>query len=185
MSFHLSASFCFSGSIYLCFCYSVLVFFFSSRVSLSLYSLCTSQPIHYLAGAHRAPIAVQHPDLPAVLDLVVMDTVTGAVVPVGAPAVIASLQVEAHCVVGTGVPPCLAFINICREYKKDDIIHMLRAGIFFFLVQDQKCCFNSRMIRQKEFFPVNVDALIQYVSELLCFYLIQDNTALASACENC
>lgn len=54
-----------------------------------------------------------------------MDTVTGAVVPVGAPAVIASLQVEAHRVVGTGVPPRLAFINVCRECKKDDIIHML------------------------------------------------------------
>lgn len=62
------------------------------------------------------------------LDLVVMDTVSGAVVPVGAPAVIASLQVEAHCVIGTGVPPRLAFINICREHKTDDIIHMLGAG---------------------------------------------------------
>lgn len=93
-----------------------------------------SQPVHYLAGAHRAPITVQHPDLPAVLDLVVMDTVAGAVVPVGAPTVIASFQVEAHCVVGTGVPSCLAFINICREYKKHDIIHMLCAdNSFFFL----------------------------------------------------
>lgn len=62
------------------------------------------------------------------LDLVVMDTVAGAVVPVGAPAVIASLQVEAHCVVGTGVPPRLAFINICEEHRKDDIMHMLGAG---------------------------------------------------------
>ena len=62
------------------------------------------------------------------LDLVVMDTVAGAVMPVGAPAVITSVQVEAHRVVGTGVPPRLAFINICREHKQDDIIHMLRAG---------------------------------------------------------
>lgn len=69
-----------------------------------------------LAGAHRAPIAVQHPDLPTVLDLVVMDTVTGAVVAVGAPTVIASLQVEADCVVGTGVPSCLAFINIYTRF---------------------------------------------------------------------
>lgn len=62
------------------------------------------------------------------LDLVVMNTISGAVVPVGTPAVIASLQVEAHCVIGTGVPPRLAFINICGSTKKDDIIHMLSAG---------------------------------------------------------
>lgn len=87
--------------------------------SLSLSSLCSpSCPLYYLAGAHRAPVAVQHPDLPAVLDLVVMDTVTGAVMPVGAPTVVPSLQVEAHCVVGAGVPPCLAFINIYREHKE-------------------------------------------------------------------
>lgn len=92
-------------------------------------SLCPSPSVSYLAGAHRAPIAVQHPDLPTVLDLVVMDTVACAVVTVGAPAVVASVQVEAHCVVGTGVPPRLAFINICGERKKDDIIHMLSAGL--------------------------------------------------------
>lgn len=82
--------------------------------------MCSSS---HLAGAHRAPVAVQHPDLPAVLDLVVMDTVTGAVVPVGAAAVVASLQVEAHCVVGTGVPPRLAFINICREQRGEEWHH--------------------------------------------------------------
>lgn len=71
--------------------------------------------VSYLAGAHRAPITVQHPDLPTVLDLVVMDTVAGAVVSVGTAAVVASLQVEAHRVVGAGVPPRLAFINICSE----------------------------------------------------------------------
>lgn len=101
---------------------------FLCRLSLSLFSLCPPPSVSYLAGAHRAPITVQHPDLPTVLDLVVVDTVAGAVVPVGAPAVIASLQVEAHCVVGTGVPPRLAFINICGEHKKDDIIHMLSGG---------------------------------------------------------
>lgn len=119
----------FTSALLLC---SWFVCFFA--FPLSFPSLCMSQPVHYLAGAHRAPIAVQHPDLPAVLDLVVMDTVAGAVVPVGAPTVIASFQVEAHCVVGTGVPSCLAFINICREYKKHDIIHMLCAdNSFFFL----------------------------------------------------
>lgn len=45
-------------------------------------------------------------------DFVVMNTVSGAVPPVGAPAVIAPFQVEAHRVIGTGVPPCLAFIDI-------------------------------------------------------------------------
>lgn len=124
----------FTSALLLCSWFVSLFLCFSSQLSLSLYSLRMSQPVHYLAGAHRAPIAVQHPDLPAVLDLVVMDTVAGAVVPVGAPTVIASFQVEAHCVVGTGVPSCLAFINICREYKKHDIIHMLCAdNSFFFL----------------------------------------------------
>lgn len=51
-------------------------------------------------------------------DFVVMNTVSGAVPPVGAPAVIAPFQVEAHRVVGTGVPPCLAFIDICREPER-------------------------------------------------------------------
>lgn len=103
----------FSKSIYLVIFYlSICVYqVFSSRT-------CPYPCVSHLAGAHRAPITVQHPDLPTVLDLVVMDTVAGAVVPVGAPAVIASFQVEAHCVVGTGVPPRLAFINICREHKK-------------------------------------------------------------------
>ncbi len=92
------------------------------------------------------------------LDLVVMDTVTGAVVPVGAPAVIASLQVEAHCVVGTGVPPRLAFINICGEHKTDDIIHMLSAGNtvyawlvemrnFFFYYKPCNVSFSNMVIR--------------------------------------
>lgn len=66
----------------------------------------------HLAGAHGAPVGVQHPDLPAVLDLVVVDTVAGAVVSVRAAAVVASLQVEAHRVVGAGVPPRLALIDI-------------------------------------------------------------------------
>lgn len=85
-------------------------------VFLSL-ALSPSATVSYLAGAHRAPITVQHPDLPAVLDLVVVDTVSSAVVPVGTSAVIASLQVETHRVVGTGVPPRLAFINICGITK--------------------------------------------------------------------
>lgn len=91
---------------------------------LSRFFILFSSSLHstYLAGAHRAPIVVQHPDLPTVLDLVVMDTVAGAVMPVGAPTVISSLQVEAHRVVGTGVPPCLAFIYICREHNNSSSI---------------------------------------------------------------
>lgn len=119
-----SLSVCLIPSVY-------LSFDFSLCLSVCLSSLCLSVHLplfSHLTGAHRAPITVQHPDLPTVLDLAVMDTVPSAVVPVGAPAVIASVQVEAHCVVGTGVPPRLAFINICREHKKDDIIHMLSAG---------------------------------------------------------
>lgn len=119
-----SLSVCLIPSVYLSF-----DFFLCLSVCLSSLCLSVHLPLFsHLTGAHRAPITVQHPDLPTVLDLAVMDTVPSAVVPVGAPAVIASVQVEAHCVVGTGVPPRLAFINICREHKKDDIIHMLSAG---------------------------------------------------------
>lgn len=70
--------------------------------------------VSHLTGADRAAIAVQHPDLPAVLDLAVVDAVPGAVVPVGTAAVVASVQVKAHRVVGAGVPPSLAFVNIWR-----------------------------------------------------------------------
>lgn len=74
--------------------------------------------ISHLTGADRAAITVQDPDLPAVLDLAVVDAVPGAVVSVGTAAVVASVQVEAHRVVGAGVPPRLAFVNICRGPKK-------------------------------------------------------------------
>lgn len=121
----LSASLSFFFSTHLCLVSShpsksALAFSLSRSLSPLPFSLspCPSPTVSYLTGAHGAPITVQHPDLPTVLDLVVMDTVTGAVVAVGAPAVVASLQVEAHRVVGTGVPPRLAFINICREHKK-------------------------------------------------------------------
>lgn len=70
--------------------------------------------VSHLTGADRAAITVQDPDLPAVLDLAVVDAVPGAVVSVGTAAVVASVQVEAHRVVGAGVPPRLAFVNICR-----------------------------------------------------------------------
>lgn len=49
------------------------------------------------------------------LDLAVVDAVPGAVVSVGTAAVVASVQVKAHRVVGTGVPSCLAFVNIYRR----------------------------------------------------------------------
>lgn len=89
--------------------------------------------VSHLTGADRAAIAVQDPDLPAVLDLAVVDAVPGAVVSVGTAAVVASVQVEAHRVVGAGVPPRLAFVNICRgppqkkksKKQKKDITHML------------------------------------------------------------
>ena len=80
--------------------------------------LYPSTSLSHLTGADGAPIVVQHPDLPVVFDFVVKDTVSSAVPPVGAPAVIAPLQVEAHCVIGTGVPPHLAFVDICREQER-------------------------------------------------------------------
>lgn len=53
------------------------------------------------------------------LDLAIVDAVPGAVVSVGTAAVVASVQVEAHRVVGAGVPPRLAFVNICRRTQKN------------------------------------------------------------------
>lgn len=91
----------------------------AEQVGVGVVAVANHPAAHHLAGlagAHGAPIAVQHPDLPTVLDLVVMDTVTGAVVAVRAPAVVASVQVEAHGVVGTGVPPRFAFINIYARF---------------------------------------------------------------------
>lgn len=72
-------------------------------------------PAHHLTrltGTDGAPIVVQHPDLPIVLDLIVMDTVAGTVVSVGAATVVASLQVETHGVVATGVPARFAFVHV-------------------------------------------------------------------------
>lgn len=72
-------------------------------------------PTHHLAsltGADGAPIIVEDPDLPIVFDLVVVDTVPGAVVSVRAAAVVAPLQVETHRVIRTGVPARLTFINV-------------------------------------------------------------------------
>lgn len=100
MNFHKSADIpCFSSSL------------LSSRVR-------PPASVSHLTGADRAAIAVQHPDLPAVLDLAVVDAVPGAVVSVGTAAVVASVQVKAHRVVGAGVPPRLAFVNICRGPEK-------------------------------------------------------------------
>lgn len=53
-----------------------------------------------LARTNRASVIVQHPDLSIVLDLVVMDTVSGAVVSVGTAAVVSAVEVKAHRVVG-------------------------------------------------------------------------------------
>lgn len=79
----------------------------------SLAPVFTPPPLFpHLTGADRAAVAVQHPDLPAVLDLAVVDAVAGAVVSVGTAAVVASVQVEADGVVGAGVHPRLAFVNI-------------------------------------------------------------------------
>ena len=48
-----------------------------------------------------------------------MDTVTGTVVSMGTATVVAPLQVETHSVIGAGVPPSLAFVNICWERHRE------------------------------------------------------------------
>lgn len=65
-----------------------------------------------LTRAHGAAVALQHPDLPAVLHPPVVDAVPGAVLAMRAPAVIATIQVEANGVVGTAVPPGPTLVNI-------------------------------------------------------------------------
>lgn len=70
-----------------------------------------------LAGAHRAPVVLQHPDLAVVFDLPIVHTVPGAVLPVGTPAIISTIQVEANGVVGTAVPPRSTLVNIYGQQK--------------------------------------------------------------------
>lgn len=87
----------------------------AEQVCTGVVTVAHHPPAHHLAGlagADGAPIGVQHPDLPAVLHPVAVDTVSGAVASVGTPAVIASLQVEAHRVVGTRAAARLALVDI-------------------------------------------------------------------------
>lgn len=65
-----------------------------------------------LTGADRAPVVIQHPNLPVVFHLPVMGAVTRAVPTVRTAAVITSVNVKAHGVISTAVPPHLTFINV-------------------------------------------------------------------------
>lgn len=71
-----------------------------------------------LAGAHRAPVVFQHPDLAIVFDFSIVHTIPCAVLPVGTPAVIATVQVEANGVIGTAVSSSSTFVNIYRQQKR-------------------------------------------------------------------
>ena len=98
----------------------------SSGLSLYILPLFSPPPWHsvlmlaYLAGADRAPIVLQDPNLPIVFDLAFIDTVSCAVLPMWTPTVIATIQVKTNGVIGTAVPPCGAFINVCRKRSQDD-----------------------------------------------------------------
>lgn len=70
-----------------------------------------------LAGAHGAPVVLQHPDLPAVLDFSIVHTVPRAVLSVGTATIISTVQVEADGVVGAAVPPGPTLINIFTGFS--------------------------------------------------------------------
>lgn len=70
-----------------------------------------------LAGAHRAPVVFQHPDLAIVFDFSIVHTIPCAVLPVGTPAVIATVQVEANGVIGTAVSSSSTFVNIFTGFS--------------------------------------------------------------------
>lgn len=57
------------------------------------------------AGADRAPVVIQYPDLPVVLNFPIVCTVARAVLAVWTPAVKTTIHVEAHGVISTCVPP--------------------------------------------------------------------------------
>lgn len=65
-----------------------------------------------LARADGASVIVQHPDLSIVLDLVVMDTVTGAVVTVGTAAVVSAVKVKTRGVVGARAASRAALVDV-------------------------------------------------------------------------
>lgn len=72
----------------------------------------SAQDTARLTGADGASVTVQHPDLSAVLDLGVLDAVSGAVVSVRAAAVVASVQIEADRVVSAGAAARPALIDV-------------------------------------------------------------------------
>lgn len=70
-----------------------------------------------LAGTHGAPVILQHPDLAVVFDLPIVHTIPCAVLPVGTPAIISAVQVEANGVIGTAVPARATFVNIFTRFS--------------------------------------------------------------------
>lgn len=72
----------------------------------------------HLAGTHGAPVVFQHPDLAGVLHFPLVHAVPSAVLPMGTPAIVSPVQVEANGVVGAAVPPSPAFVNIYGQEKQ-------------------------------------------------------------------
>lgn len=70
-----------------------------------------------LAGTHGAPVVFQHPDLAGVLHFPLVHAVPSAVLPMGTPAIVSPVQVEANGVVGAAVPPSPAFVNIFTGFS--------------------------------------------------------------------
>lgn len=87
----------------------------AGKVNRGVLTVTDHSPTHNkssLAGAHGAPVVLQHPDLAAVSHSASVHTVARAVLPVGTPTVIATVQVEANGVVGTAVPPSATLVNV-------------------------------------------------------------------------
>ncbi len=87
-----------------------------------------SAPSAHLTRADRAPVVIQHPNLPVVFHLPVMGAVARAVPTVRTAAVITSVHVKAHGVISTAVPPHLTFINVYQpETKKTPIKSLVKS----------------------------------------------------------
>lgn len=98
---------------------------YKTNFSVFLWLQLPSVPLAHLTRADRAPVVIQHPDLPVVFHLPFVGAVSRAVPPVRTAAVVTSVHVKAHGVVGTAVPPRLTFINVYQQDTEHNKSHWL------------------------------------------------------------
>lgn len=86
-----------------------------THFSVFLWLQFPSASLAHLTRADRAPVVIQHPDLPVVFHLPVVGAVSRAVPTVRTAAVVTSVHIKAHGVISTAVPPRLTFINVYQQ----------------------------------------------------------------------